>query len=131
MGEHLHADCNRKGSNMTTPPSPNLVTVTGAFVKDLSMNPATGYLNFQASDVMWDVDLNVAGLFQPISVTLENGGFSVSLLAMDNIGLSGNWHWVVSGEVEGVTLQPKTLIVTYANGATQRFADLLAASPSQ
>jgi hypothetical protein len=103
------------------------VTVTGTFLTAVG-NADSGSLMFTPSDIIWDPGNWVAAL--PASgVTLNpSGQFSLSLLAMDSAGLSGNWQWVVTMTLHGTVYPARKLTINFANGATQDLSTLLQTS---
>jgi hypothetical protein len=109
----------------------NYVTVNiNAVQEDLS-NLDNGHLHFQASDIVWVQNGNLIAPLKAVDLYASGGlttGVTTSLFAMDNGGVSTNWKWVLSGELEGFPIQPRYLTVNFAVGATQNLADLLQAS---
>lgn len=109
----------------------NFVTVTGTFydASPSGSSAASGSILFVASDLIWDVTGTFVGVINNVGTTFNaSGQISVELLAMDNAGLSGNWGWLCTVTMSGVTYPQRKLVVNYANGATQDISALLANS---
>lgn len=106
---------------------PNFVTVTALGINSDSSNIQSGDVIFTPSDIVWAVGFNLIGAFPAITFTFNGGvpDLSVSLYAMDNAGVSTNWTWIVSGNLEGVAIVPRAISVLFANGPQQNLATLL------
>jgi len=106
---------------------PNFVTVTALGINSDSSNIQSGEITFTPSDIVWAVDFNLIGAFPSITFTFNGGvpNLSVSLYAMDNAGVSTNWFWIVTGNLEGVPIVPRSISVLFANGPQQNLATLL------
>lgn len=109
----------------------NYVTVAiNAVNEDLS-NLDNGHLNFSPSDLVWVQNGNLVAPLHSHDL-FASGGVStnatVQLFAMDNGGVSTNWKWVISGELQGFSFPPRYLSVMFSNGPNQNLADLLQAS---
>ena len=105
----------------------NFVTVTGTFITPAG-TPDGGSLQFAPSDIIWLPGSWVACL-PSFGATLNGSGqFSVSLLAMDSTGISGNWAWVMTMNLHGMVYPARKLTIDFANGASQDISTLLQTS---
>lgn len=108
---------------------PNFVTVTAIGINADSSNIQSGSMIFTPSDIVWATGFNLIGAIPPVSFTFNGGvpDLSVSLYAMDNAGVSTNWSWIVTGNLEGIPIVARSLQVLFANGPAQNLATLLQA----
>jgi hypothetical protein len=110
---------------------PNYVTVAiNAVNEDLS-NLDNGHIAFTPSDIVWVQSGNLVAPLHQINLHASGGvstDATAQLFAMDNAGVSTNWKWVMSGELQGFAFPPRYLTVLFSNGANQNLADLLQAS---
>ena len=103
----------------------NYVVVTGTFI-NAAGQPNAGNVLFEMSDICWDTSAPWVGVIAPVGVTLSTSGtLSVSLFAMDNAGVSGNWFWKCTITLSGIIYPARLLTVAYAAGATQDLSALL------
>lgn len=107
----------------------NFVTVTGQAV-DFGGGPVGGHLDFTVSDLVWAPTLALFSAGATVGVTFGAGSpaWAISLFATDNAGISTNWKWKLTGNVNGFVFPPRLLTVDFANGATQDLSALLATS---
>jgi hypothetical protein len=106
---------------------PNFVTVTAVGVNSDSSNIQFGEVCFTPSDIVWATGYGLIGAVPAVLFTF-NGGvstLSVSLYAMDNAGVSTNWSWIVTGNLEGIPIMRRSISVLFATGPTQNLATLL------
>ncbi len=114
---------------MTT--TTNYVNVVGSAV-DFGGAAVNGYVKFEIDDLVWDTELNlISGGETDNQMAVFGGGsaqINVELFAMDNQGISTNWHWLMSGQINGFAFPPRLLVVNFANGPQQQLATLLQSS---
>lgn len=103
----------------------NFVEVTISPV-DFNVSAVGGNLVFEPSDIVWDDSAGLVSIGAPEGGAIPNSGtLMVSLFAMDNAGVSTNWKWRMTGQINGITIKPRLLIVNFANGASQNLSTLL------
>lgn len=106
----------------------NFVTVTGKY-QDGSGNAAVGIVEFAPSGPIVDLT-NKLTISLPVPLTTlaaATGSFSVSVLAMDNSGLSA-FTWIFRPHIAGVPVDDQYLSILFSNGATQDITAIPAAS---
>jgi hypothetical protein len=113
---------------MVNIPTLNFVQLTGTFINGLGQ-PNSGDILFEMSDILWDATDKWIGIIAPIGAPINSQGtFAVSLLAMDNGSISGNWSWKCTMHLDGLTFPPRLLAVNFAAGAVQDISGLLTTS---
>ena len=108
----------------------NYVNVTALGINADGTDIQSGELVFTPSDIVWSTAYGLLGAIQPVTFTWNGGEstLSVNLYAMDNAGVSTNWTWIITGNIEGVPMLKRSLSVLFASGPTQNLATLLQAS---
>lgn len=108
----------------------NAVNVVATGINSDLSNIQTGSVLFTPSDTVWVTQGNLLGAVIPVTFTFNGGAanLSVMLFAMDNAGVSTNWTWIMSGNLEGVPIRRRSLVVNFAAGPQQQLATLLDAS---
>lgn len=93
---------------------------------DFNVAPVGGNLIFEPNDLVWDDSAGLVSIGAPEGGAIPlTGTLVVNLFAMDNAGVSTNWKWRMSGQVNGIAIPNRLLIVNFANGATQNLTTLL------
>jgi hypothetical protein len=101
----------------------NFVTVTGKYTDELG-NPMTGTVDFVPSAPIVDSVAKVTLCPATKNIQLSSTGqFSVSILAMDNSGLSA-FTWGFYPTLANVPPDVQWLSVLFSNGATQDIVSL-------
>lgn len=106
----------------------NYITVAINAVDQDGGNLDNGHLHFEPSDIAWVQQGNLVAPIKAVDIYASGGistSGSVELFAMDNPGVSTNWKWVLSGELQGYAIPPRYLTVLSSNGANQNLADLI------
>lgn len=100
------------------------VTVTGKYL-DETLAPVHGLVQFNPSVPIVDT-VNLVTLSpntQDIPLDPVTGMFTVSLLAMDNVGLSA-FIWCFIPNIQNVPSSQQWLSVLFANGASQNIINI-------